>query len=214
MEETATSSSGFDELIKTLSNLTTEQKAIVRGVLGPAETTTVSSTVSGSVVSSETVSAVAGTSTSVFPTSSSAAASTSTTSAGTSQPVVTLSASHIPHVPRLSVFSGDGKDVSYEQWRFEVRSMIHEGLYPTPAILHAVRRSVKGIAANTVLHLGESVSLDAILEKFDHVFGNILSAEMLLEQFYAAKQKSGEDITAWACRLEDLKLQIESSKHL
>lgn len=225
-EEASSSSSSvsFEDLVKLVqsSKLTNEQRAIMHNMLGGITTATSSAVTTPVTTTAGVSTSTAGTSQSSVTTN----VSVSTSTAATSQPSVTTTAgvststtgithgttlaSHLPHVPRLSVFNGDGKEVSYDQWRFEVRSMIHEGLYPNSAILHAVRRSVKGIAANIMLHLGENVTLDAILNKFDHAFGNILSAEMLLEQFYAAKQKSGEDITSWACRLEGLKLQIQS----
>ncbi|XP_033725272.1 paraneoplastic antigen Ma3 homolog [Pecten maximus] len=38
----------------------------------------------------------------------------------------------------------------------------------------------------------------------DSVFGNVQQAEMLLAQFYSAKQHADEDVASWSCRLEDL----------
>jgi hypothetical protein len=110
-------------------------------------------------------------------------------------------------IPRVATFSGDSKECSYAQWRYEVNGLIHDGV-PEVGIFHAIRRSVKGMAASMLIQLGETASLTAILAKFDRMFGNILSVETLLEKFYSAKQTPAEDVTAWACRLENLRLDV------
>ena len=46
-----------------------------------------------------------------------------------------------------------------------------------------------------------------ILAKFDSVFGNVLTPEALLGEFYQAKQ-GDETVAAWACKLENLRRQL------
>ncbi len=64
------------------------------------------------------------------------------------------------------------------------------------------------LLADVLLHLGENVSIEQVLDKYDVIFGNVLSPETLIEQFCTAKQKSGESVSLWSCRLEDLKMKI------
>ena len=94
-------------------------------------------------------------------------------------------------LPRLAVFSGDGKDVSYEHWRFEVRGLQRDAVYSDAIILQAIRRSLRGKAADVILHLGEDVQITQILGKLDQIFGNVLPSENILEKFYIARQSQG-----------------------
>lgn len=115
------------------------------------------------------------------------------------------------YFPKLSSFSGDNtcKDTSYEQWRFEVRSLMSDNALSESLILQAIRRSLRGLAAEILLHLGENVSLAGILVKLDQMFGNVETSEVVLERFYQAKQKEGESLVTWACRLEDYMVQLQ-----
>lgn len=122
----------------------------------------------------------------------------------------TVSQTHVwghNSVPRVTIFTGEAKDQAYDQWRYEVKALVHDGV-PEHLILQAIRRSLKGMAASAVMQMGEDVSVSGILDQFNQLFGNVLPAEVLLEQLLSAKQTEEESITAWACRLNDLKLQI------
>jgi hypothetical protein len=44
-------------------------------------------------------------------------------------------------------------------------------------VIQAVRRSLKGKAADLLLHMGEDISVDRILENFEVVFGEVKTAE-------------------------------------
>jgi len=70
--------------------------------------------------------------------------------------------------------------------------------------LPAIRKSVKGTAADVLLNLGERVSPDEIVNKFEVIFGNVLSVEALLEEFYTARQSDTEMVAEWSCGLESL----------
>ena len=127
---------------------------------------------------------------------------------------------HTPDVgqgyARVSQFSGDGgkEDVSFEQFRFEVREMVRDGIYSEPVILQSIRRSLRGTAADIMLHMGPGVSVTGVLTKMDHIFGNILPPEAILEQFYSAKQLDGERVATWACRLEDILAKLHDSQQV
>ena len=118
----------------------------------------------------------------------------------------------VPHLPRLATFSGDAAkgEMSYEHWRFEVRGLQKDHVFAEPLILQAIRRSLRGKAAEVVLHLGEEVHIQDILQKMDKIFGNVLPSENILELFYTARQETREDIASWACRIEDLLAQLRA----
>lgn len=107
--------------------------------------------------------------------------------------------------PRVSNFSGDGDkgDISFLQWRNEVHWLLSEQ-QPNTHVLHAIRRSLRGTAAEVLLNLGQGVSPLQILEKFDVVFGTALTSQSLLEDFYSTHQKEEENVVRWGCRLESL----------
>lgn len=115
------------------------------------------------------------------------------------------------YVPRLPIFSGGEVkvgEVSFQLWRSQVIGLMRNRSYPDHILLQAISRSVRGVAADVLLHLGDNVSLVQVVEKYDVVFGNVLSPETLIEQFCTAKQKGGESVSLWSCRLEDLKMKI------
>ena len=50
--------------------------------------------------------------------------------------------------------------------------------------------------------------------KYDALFGNVQSAEQLLEKFYVARQMSDESVVRWGCRLEELSRNISQTGSL
>ncbi len=113
------------------------------------------------------------------------------------------------HGVKIPQFSGDGAkgELTYPQWKYEVKCLILEGQKPA-VITHAIRRSLRGTAAEVMRNLGDSPSVDEVLSKFDVTFGNVLSIEQLFQEFYSTKQKDGESIPIWSCRLEDIITQL------
>lgn len=112
---------------------------------------------------------------------------------------------HAPSTPddlnysiRIPQFSGDGGkgEVTYPQWKYEVRCLRNAGKHSS-VIQQAIRRSVRGTAADVLRCLGDA-SLDRILQKFDTTFGDILAPEQLLQLFFSAQQTADQNATAWA----------------
>lgn len=109
--------------------------------------------------------------------------------------------------PRLSTFSGDDSsktDVSFDLWKYEVSCLLEDKLHPEEAIRQAIRRSLRGQAARAARNVGLKADSRAILEKLEAVFGTVEVGQTLLSEFYAARQKKGEDVASWGCRLEDM----------
>jgi hypothetical protein len=105
--------------------------------------------------------------------------------------------------PHLSMFSGEPeKDARYSLWRAEVSGL--QGSHSEAAILQAMRRSTKSLAADVLFHLPASATVANILARFDQMFGCVQPTELQYESFYTARQRTGESVVAWACRLEQI----------
>lgn len=153
---------------------------------------------------------------------SSAAPDTVSSGTTSGQPPVVPTSSQVPRVtsssvnpglyqaPRLSFFSGDSQkgEVSFEIWQAEVLSLREAG-YLDAAIMYAVRRSLRGVAADLVLNLGVQASIDRVFDKFQRVFGTVSTPEVLLEQYYSSRQSVDESVATWACRLEELLRKLQ-----
>jgi hypothetical protein len=112
--------------------------------------------------------------------------------------------------PRISSFSGESQksEVSFELWKSEVISLRDAG-YSEASILYAIRRSLKGKAADLVLGMGCSVGINQIFDKLQRIFGTVSTPELLLEHYYNSRQMPGETVATWACRLEDMLRKLQ-----
>lgn len=90
-------------------------------------------------------------------------------------------------------------EVTYDQWKYEVKSLCQDKSYNDKSILQSIKRSVRGEAKRI-----KSVNIDSILDKFDSVYGVVNSSEHLLAKFNSARQKPDEDITRWSYRLKNI----------
>ncbi|XP_069125490.1 zinc finger CCHC domain-containing protein 12-like [Argopecten irradians] len=124
----------------------------------------------------------------------------------------------LPQVPKISTFSGDESpqrgETTYEGWRYEVRCLASDSTLSEELILQAIRKSLRGIARQTLIPLGLRATLSEILRKLDTFLGNVASDEVVLQQFYSATQKEGESVTAYGCRLEALLQLAINSGHI
>ena len=111
---------------------------------------------------------------------------------------------------KIPLFSGDGGkgEVTYPQWKYEIRCLRNTGRTMS-SILIAIRRSLRGTAAEVLRYLGDRADLDKIMAKFDVTFGDILPPEQLLANFYSAEQDSGQNCTVWGCHLEHILNQLQ-----
>jgi hypothetical protein len=113
---------------------------------------------------------------------------------------------HVIHQPNVAVFSGDQdhKGVTYDCWKFEILTLIKEGVYSMHIITTAAKKSLRGEAAKVSRRLGVDATVDDILNKFEGIYGTVEDSENLLAQFYNALQQDDEKVSTWGCRLEDL----------
>ena len=101
-------------------------------------------------------------------------------------------------VPRLSSFSGfDG----FDRWNYEVMCLIREN-HSQSTIMATIRKSLKSPAADVLRRLGDKVTIDQVLSKFQSLYGTILSGDVLLQKFFGEEQREKESCVEWSCRLE------------
>lgn len=121
-------------------------------------------------------------------------------------PKKTVTSTLSPYPPKIRSFSGgDNKaEVSYDVWRYEVNITLKDPTYTREQKDFAIRRSLTGSAARMIIYQGLEKPIENLLETLDSVYGGVQSKEQLLAEFYGARQKEEEDITAWSARLEDI----------
>ena len=108
----------------------------------------------------------------------------------------------IGDVPKLPPFSGlKDKDTSFGRWRFEVKAL--RRIVPDHIAVRAIYRSLKSPAADAVLY-EEDADVTQILMKLEALYGLVISGDALMTKVYSEPQKSEEDCTQWATRLENL----------
>lgn len=120
-----------------------------------------------------------------------------------------------PSVPKIPPFSGDDPpqkgDVSYVEWRFEVKCLEQDTDLNPSVVIQAIRRSLRGTARKMLIPLGEKALVVDIIAKLDALFGDISTSGMVMQDFYNSFQGANESVTAFGCRLESmLQIAIES----
>ena len=113
--------------------------------------------------------------------------------------------------PKVSVFSGETRDTSFDLWLYEVECLVKEGSYSPETIKQAVRKSLRGEAAKVAMRLGTSATVEDLTTKLKGIYGTVDLGETLLGQFCDAQQRPGEDVSSWSCRLEDLFDKVKES---
>ena len=121
----------------------------------------------------------------------------------------------LPQLPRVVLFSGEAKGdhASFDLWKYEVKSLLTEQMYPTEAIYQAARKSLRGEAARVAMRLGPSGHISSLLDKLENIFGTVELTENLLAQFYSTVQGDNEDVASWGCRLEDILTKAVEQGH-
>ena len=113
--------------------------------------------------------------------------------------------------PKLTSFSGSGRECSFGRWKYEVTCLQEDQNYTASAISRAVHNSVKSPAADVLGHLGSRATVTEIIRKLESIYGSVQSGETLMEHFYSERQRpKKENCAAWSCRLEDLVYQAAS----
>ena len=107
--------------------------------------------------------------------------------------------------PKLPFFSGSKEpakgETSYEVWQYEVKCLQKSDL-PEHMLLHSIRTSLRGAARDMLIPLGEDASVNDVIGKLDDFYGNVSSAETILQSFYSDNQKEDESVATFGSRLE------------
>lgn len=110
--------------------------------------------------------------------------------------------------PRLSIFSGDPPlnkgYVTYEQWLYEVKSIMVDDAHSNESLCEDIRIALKGEPKGVLMRLGPHATLEVILGKMSSVYGRMDSEEILLGSFYCVQQREDESVSGWGLRLEDI----------
>ncbi|PJE78474.1 hypothetical protein CI610_02587 [invertebrate metagenome] len=92
------------------------------------------------------------------------------------------------YIPKVPQFSGEEPplkgDVSYAEWRYEIRCLNRDSDITSSTLVQAIRRSLRGIARRTLLTVGDKASPVEILGKLDSLFGDISTHGMLMQEFF------------------------------
>ena len=113
-----------------------------------------------------------------------------------------------PFFPKFSTFSGNeqrqGKECTFEVWKFEVQSCLDDNVHTHQAIAQAIRKSLTGQAKQVLMSCGTTASIHEIMKRLERVFGNVASGESMMQEFYTASQKQNEDVVTWGLRLQGI----------
>ena len=103
-------------------------------------------------------------------------------------------------------------DVSFDVWCYEVRCLKNQ--HPEYIVVQCVRSTLKGVGREMLIPLGESATVDEILQKLEDFYGNVLNAENIMQSFYSDHQKEGENIVTYGSRLEKLVSKAVRLRHI
>ncbi|XP_069102515.1 uncharacterized protein [Argopecten irradians] len=111
-------------------------------------------------------------------------------------------------VPKIPPFSGDDPpmkgDISYMEWRFEIRSLDRDSDVSPSLLIQAIRRSLRGTARRMIMTLGKGSTVPQILSKLCSLFGDTSTHGMVMQNFFNSKQRPDECVVNFGCRLESL----------
>ena len=105
----------------------------------------------------------------------------------------------------LPVFNGDdGSDpssVSYRTWRFDVE-IFRMNDCKEKELLPRVILSLRGQPGEMIRALGTNSTLEQVLSVLDGYYGDVLTADGLVQELYSISQRSGETASNFGMRIE------------
>ena len=102
-------------------------------------------------------------------------------------------------IPDFSA-SQESTAVTYTQWRKAVQMALYQGHHERD-VLMAIHASLKGFPGDLVRILPLNTPLMVVLDHLDDHYGEVRSADLLLQQLYALSQKVDESATEFAIRV-------------
>ena len=102
------------------------------------------------------------------------------------------------YTPNIIQFSGidltPKNESTFESWKNEVESLRSRNILPDYSVGQYIRNSLKMPASNTPMTLGPLASSQEMLDKLTSVFGNVASAQSIMQEFYTAVQQPQESM--------------------
>ncbi|XP_053392016.1 trichohyalin-like [Mercenaria mercenaria] len=124
----------------------------------------------------------------------------------------------IQHKPDISSFSGEDpkpkNEVTLDEWKTEIKSLIATNIYPDNLIAQAVRKSLKGQARKVLININPTATSEEIIEKIEDIFGDTSSKQTIFTEYYTASQREKESVADWGLRLEEILLKVSTKKQL
>ena len=105
--------------------------------------------------------------------------------------------------PTLPIFSGAAPvprgEVSFETWVYNLRVL--RGQVPGPMLNDAIRKSLRGEAAQVMVCLGK-IDHKVLVETLTSRYGEAVEPAMAMQEFYTSRQLEGESLATWVAKLE------------
>lgn len=110
--------------------------------------------------------------------------------------------------PKITPFSGEENrpkgEASYEERRFEVKSLKNDKVYSKYVMGLAIRKSLRGPAKREIIQMGPTATVEEIMERLESTFANVATGMSVMQEFFTSSQKQEESVAAWALRLEEI----------
>ena len=107
--------------------------------------------------------------------------------------------------PKLPLFSGDSKvETTFDVWKYQYHCLLKNESLSSRMLFKIVQQSLRGKAATVAMSVGPDGDISEVISKLEDMFGSVVREQSLLSGFYSARQREDEDVTSWACRLEEI----------
>ena len=118
---------------------------------------------------------------------------------------------YLSQPPRLPTFAGEA---GYDSWRAEVDKLQQDKSLTADDKYRAVSKSLHGKAGRVERRLGPDIDNLTLLTKLEKKFARTARGQHLMRVFYSLQQEEDEDVSSWACRMEDLLDQAKDAKRV
>ena len=111
--------------------------------------------------------------------------------------------------PKFHHFTGrkDKADVSFEIWEHDIRMALKTHTHL--AVRDSIKQSLQGEVLETVVSLGESATVDEILNTLRPSYSETQSYDTLLQEFFRLQQTDNEEVGEYAIRLNSKLAKIK-----
>jgi len=92
--------------------------------------------------------------------------------------------------PKITTFCGndDSKGSSLIAWKYEMDTLLREGMYTELDVEIAPKKSLCGGASDVVRRMGVHANLGTIMYKLSCIYGVVEDSDCIFKQFYGATQ--------------------------